>query len=204
MMKSEALPAKKERGQRTPLVDTRTDTFTPAQRPQMVLGWATGLMLMAQVALITGNAAGRWTFKGHGVVVLLPTYLLILMLTNWLIGNELRGEEQALNIMVGRRQLNDRQSITVQQAMVVQAANRMWVLKVMILVAPVTIAFNIYMDLTRYNVSPWLVGGIFLGSLGILSMEGVFRRKAWWDDTYAELMRYIAEEEGEELDDDAL
>ena len=180
------------------------DQNSVPRKPQLVMGWAVGLLMIAQVALITGTISGKWHFKGHGVLVLLPTYLLVLRLMYWLIGNEIRGEEQMRNILLRRSFLNDRASMTTQQAMAVQAANRVWVFKVLMFVGPPIIAANIYMDLTKYDVSPWLVGGLTIFPLALLTAEGLMRGKAWWDDAYGDLLVKLQEDAGEDPDENDL
>ena len=172
----------------------------------MVLGVYVGLLLMLEIVLLTLYFQKNWAFAGHGVVVLLPAYLLLFLLMYWLMGNEMRGAEQVRNIVGGRAHMNERADLRVTEAMAMQANNRVWGFKVLFGTLPIVIMANLRMDLTRYDISPWAVGGTALAIVALFTMEGAARGKMWWNDALAEYFARLAEEAGEdeELDNDAL
>lgn len=176
---------------------------TAATSPTMVLGVYVGVLLMVEIVLLTLNFAGNWTFSGHGVVVLLPLYFLYFLLIYWLMGNEMRGAEQVRNVLAGKMWMNERADMKVTEAMAMQANNRVWGFKVLFGTLPIVIAANVRMDLTRYDISPWAVGGVALFVVAVFTAEGAARGKMWWHDALSDYLARLSEDAGDDEDLDA-
>ena len=73
----------------------------------------------------------------------------------------------------------------------------MWGIKVICATLPILIVANLTMDLTRYDISPWAVGGTALGVLGMFTLEGLARGKLWWHDALSDHFTALRERNGD-------
>ena len=167
-----------------------------------VLGACVGLLLIVEVALLTGNAVGRWHFPAHGLLTLMPLYVIFAMLALWVMANERRGLKQLKVIAEGRGGGSGRAGLDTTRVLAIQAENRLWATKVLACCVPFVILVNVRMDLTRYTVSPWLESGFAMVVLFALSLQGLSHRKMWWDDPMGDEIRRLRIEAGETVDEE--
>lgn len=166
--------------------------------PPLVLGVYVGVLLMLEVVLLTANFDRGWRFPGHGFVTLLPLYLLEFLLAFWILANENRNTEHLKASLRNRKRGTDGgAALDMHESSVIHATNRVWGFKVFFGTIPIIVMANLKMDLTRYDMSPWAVGGTALGVLLLFTIEGYARGKLWWHDSLKDHYTQLQEMKGD-------